>query len=47
VWGTEWATDTDLVEVHVGNLRKKLGEVAGRRHITTARGVGYLMEPVS
>jgi DNA-binding response OmpR family regulator len=26
VWDTEWASDTHLVEVHVGNLRKKLGE---------------------
>lgn len=43
VWGTSWATDTHLVEVHVGNLRRKLG--AGD-HIRTIRGVGYRMEPV-
>ncbi|WP_228943155.1 response regulator transcription factor [Nocardioides sp. Leaf374] len=41
VWGTEWATDTHLVEVHMGNLRRKLG--AGRL-IHTVRGVGYRME---
>ncbi len=31
VWGTDWASDTHLVEVHIGNLRRKLGEGAGSR----------------
>ncbi|KQY64715.1 response regulator transcription factor [Nocardioides sp. Root140] len=44
VWGNEWASDTHLVEVHVGNLRKKLGEQPDRRFIRTVRGVGYRME---
>ncbi len=45
VWGTDWASDTHLVEVHIGNLRRKLGEVrGGPRHIRTVRGVGYRME---
>ncbi|HEU5036582.1 MAG TPA: response regulator transcription factor [Nocardioides sp.] len=45
VWGTEWASDTHLVEVHVGNLRRKLGEEKnGPRFIRTVRGVGYRME---
>ncbi len=45
VWDTEWATDTHLVEVHVGNLRRKLGEGPGStRFIRTVRGVGYRME---
>jgi two-component system OmpR family response regulator len=45
VWDTEWATDTHLVEVHIGNLRRKLGEGAGTaRYIRTVRGVGYRME---
>jgi len=45
VWGTEWASDTHLVEVHIGNLRRKLGEVRGAtRYIRTVRGVGYRME---
>jgi two-component system OmpR family response regulator len=42
VWGTDWATDTHLVEVHVGNLRRKLGDAATLVH--TVRGVGYRME---
>lgn len=45
VWGTEWASDTHLVEVHIGNLRRKLGERNdGVRFIRTVRGVGYRME---
>jgi two-component system OmpR family response regulator len=48
VWGTEWASDTHLVEVHIGNLRRKLGEAGGpARYIRTVRGVGYRMELVS
>ena len=47
VWDTEWATDTHLVEVHIGNLRRKLGEGrGGPRFIRTVRGVGYRMEQV-
>lgn len=42
VWGTDWATDTHLVEVHVGNLRRKLGD-AGTL-VRTVRGVGYRMD---
>ncbi|CAH0303751.1 Alkaline phosphatase synthesis transcriptional regulatory protein PhoP [Arthrobacter sp. Bi26] len=47
VWGTEWPRDEHLVEVHIGNLRKKLGD-KGRepRFIRTVRGVGYRMAPV-
>ena len=48
VWDTEWATDTHLVEVHIGNLRRKLGEGPGTtRLIRTVRGVGYRMETVT
>src|SRR3546814_1689398 len=46
VWGNEWSTDTHLVEVHVGNLRKKLGDHAGQVLIRTVRGIGYRMEPI-
>ncbi len=42
VWGYEPGSDTRLVDVHVGRLRKKL-EDAGVREIAieTARGFGY------
>ena len=46
VWSADWQTDEHLVEVHIGNLRKKLGD-KGRepRFIRTVRGVGYRMAP--
>ncbi|WP_182526487.1 response regulator transcription factor [Nocardioides dongkuii] len=44
VWGTEWASDTHLVEVHVANLRRKLGENKAAKYVRTVRGVGYRME---
>jgi DNA-binding response OmpR family regulator len=44
VWGTTWIGDEHLVDVHVGHLRRKLGdEAAEGRFIRTIRGVGYRM----
>lgn len=43
VWGFD-AYDTNLVEVHVSSLRKKL-EAHGPRILLTARGVGYSLKP--
>ncbi|MER7072460.1 response regulator transcription factor [Terrabacter sp. NPDC000476] len=46
VWGGEWHGDDHVIDVHLGNLRRKLGESASRqRHIRTVRGVGYRFEP--
>jgi DNA-binding response OmpR family regulator len=46
VWGDNWYGDDHIIDVHVGNLRKKLGESASKqRHIRTLRGVGYRFEP--
>ncbi|MEI8056281.1 MAG: response regulator transcription factor [Actinomycetes bacterium] len=45
VWG-DWFGDDHVIEVHMGKLRKKLGESASApRHIRTLRGVGYRFEP--
>ena len=42
VWGVEWSGDGHLVEVHMGNLRRKLGDdPRNGRYIRTVRGVGY------
>ncbi len=44
VWGPEWVGDDHLVEVHVANLRRKLGDDPRRpRFVQTVRGVGYRM----
>jgi DNA-binding response OmpR family regulator len=42
VWGQGFIADDHLVDVHVGNLRRKLGDHPGQpRFIETVRGVGY------
>jgi DNA-binding response OmpR family regulator len=42
VWSGEWYGDDHVIDVHVGNLRRKLGDDAGHpRFIRTVRGVGY------
>ncbi|HYF71910.1 MAG TPA: response regulator transcription factor [Nocardioides sp.] len=43
VWGGGW-DETHLVEVHMGNLRRKLGDRRGQtRFVENVRGVGYRM----
>jgi len=42
VWGPEFVADDHLVDVHIGNLRRKLGDdPAAPRFIETVRRVGY------
>lgn len=41
VWGVDWYGDERTVDVHVGQLRKKLG---GALAITTVWGVGYRLD---
>ena len=42
VWGYQSAVGAKTVDVHVANLRRKLGDDLG---IVAVRGVGYKMEP--
>lgn len=41
VWGYEYYDDLKVVDVHISNLRKKLGE---NHQIKTVRGVGFRFE---
>lgn len=44
VWGPEWVGDDHMVDVHIGHLRRKLGDDAAKgRYVRTVRGVGYRM----
>jgi DNA-binding response OmpR family regulator len=44
VWGDSWVGNEHLVDVHVGHLRRKLGDdPAAPRYVITVRGVGYRM----
>jgi DNA-binding response OmpR family regulator len=42
VWGYGWYGDARTVDVHVAQVRKKLGDAVT---ITTVRGVGYRLDP--
>ncbi|MCB9410805.1 response regulator transcription factor [Mycolicibacterium sp.] len=44
VWGEPWVGNDHLVDVHIGHLRRKLGDdPADPRFVFTVRGVGYRM----
>jgi DNA-binding response OmpR family regulator len=46
VWGPNWFGDEHVVDVHVANLRRKLGDdPSDSRYISTLRGVGYRLGP--
>ncbi|WP_068270235.1 response regulator transcription factor [Aldersonia kunmingensis] len=45
VWSESWVGNEHLVDVHVGHLRRKLGDDPNApRYVSTVRGVGYRME---
>lgn len=44
VWSQTWVGDEHLVDVHIGHLRRKLGDDATEgRFVRTVRGIGYRM----
>jgi DNA-binding response OmpR family regulator len=44
VWDQGWVGDEHLVDVHVGHLRRKLGDdPSSPRYVRTVRGIGYRM----
>jgi DNA-binding response OmpR family regulator len=45
VWGESWLADEHAVDVHMSNLRRKLGAAGAAELITTVRGVGYRITP--
>lgn len=44
VWGYDYGTESNVVDVYVGYLRRKLGLDTGRPFIETVRGCGYRLE---
>lgn len=45
VWGMDYVGDEHVVDVHLANLRRKLGDDASRpRYVETVRGVGYRLK---
>lgn len=44
VWGDSWVGADNIVDVHIGHLRRKLGDDPSTpRYVTTVRGIGYRM----
>ncbi len=44
IWGPRWFGDDHVVDVHIAELRKKIGDDPKQpRYIKTVRGVGYRM----
>ena len=44
VWDMHFDPESNVVDVHVGNLRRKLEQAAGEKLIQTVRGVGFKLE---
>jgi two-component system, OmpR family, response regulator MprA len=44
VWGYDFGTNSNSLEVYIGYLRRKLEETGGGRLIHTVRGVGYVLK---
>lgn len=47
VWDYEFLNTTNVIDVHIRTLRKKLGDEPSGTIITTVRGVGYRMPKTS
>ncbi len=45
VWGYTWDVDTNVVDVFVGYLRRKLEDGDRPRMLHTVRGVGFVLRP--
>ncbi|WP_329138262.1 response regulator transcription factor [Streptomyces sp. NBC_01476] len=45
VWGYTWDVDTNVVDVFIGYLRKKLEADGGPRVVQTVRGIGFVLRP--
>ncbi|TMG02058.1 MAG: response regulator transcription factor [Chloroflexi bacterium] len=43
IWGYDYATDSNLVDVYMAYLRRKVDSDGGRSLIRTVRGVGYAL----
>jgi len=41
VWGDDFDRETNVLEVYVGYLRRKIDEPFGRHSLQTLRGIGY------
>nr|WP_243886484.1 response regulator transcription factor [Dermatophilus congolensis] len=47
VWDADYEGNDNIVEVYIGNLRKKIDTPFGRRSLETFRGAGYRLNPIT
>ena len=45
VWGLDFDPESNVVDVHVGNLRRKLKDASELELLHTVRGAGYVLRP--
>ena len=44
VWGLDFDSESNLIDVYVGYLRRKIDSGGERRLLHTARGAGYVLK---
>jgi len=44
VWGYDFDSNTNIVDVHIKSLRKKIAELTDKCYIQTKRGMGYMLD---
>ena len=47
VWGFDYYGDTNVVDVYIRYVRKKIEKVTTHAYIHTVRGVGYMLKDTS
>lgn len=47
VWDMHFDPESNVVDVHVGNLRRKLDQAGASSRIVTVRGVGFSLRPAA
>ncbi|MDH4318247.1 MAG: response regulator transcription factor, partial [Desulfobulbaceae bacterium] len=44
VWGYDFDSNTNIVDVHIKSLRQKIAEFTDQSYIRTKRGMGYMLD---
>jgi two-component system OmpR family response regulator len=47
VWDMHFDPESNVVDVHVGNLRRKLAQLTTTEQIVTSRGVGFALRKIA
>ncbi|MBK7764440.1 MAG: winged helix-turn-helix transcriptional regulator, partial [Bacteroidetes bacterium] len=47
VWGLDFDTGTNILEVYISYLRNKIGNQEGTKFIHTRKGLGYIFKDIN